>query len=141
MARPKSDISTLPENWESDILLMYTSGASDVEVKAYIHEKRGTFSNDLWDRWMDEEPLFSETIKKGRLLSESWWQKKGRQNLENPKFSYTGWYMNMKNRFNWADNVKQQIEGEIKTPQITALNKDEQNKIEELLKRFSSESD
>jgi len=105
--RPKSNVD-LPEGWYNDILSMYSEGASDVEIKAYIYEKRGSFSNDLWDRWLQEEADFSETIKKGRMLSESWWSKTGRKNLSNKDFSYTGWYMNMKNRFGWRD--KQEID-------------------------------
>ena len=100
--RPKSAVD-LPEGWYNDILEMYQEGASDVEVKAYIYSKRKTFSNDLWDRWLQEEPEFSETIKVGKMLSEAWWAKTGRKNLNNKEFSYTGWYMNMKNRFGWKD--------------------------------------
>lgn len=96
------------------ILHEYSQGASDVEIKAYIWEQRGSFSNDLWDRWLKEEYVFSETIKKGRILSEAWWNKSGRTNLKDSSFSYTGWYMQMKNRFGWADtqniNVKQKYE-------------------------------
>ena len=103
--RPKEDLSTLPKNWNKDILDMYEEGASDVEVKAYILRARGSFSNDLWDRWLKEEDEFSETIKMGRVLSECWWTKEGRTNLKVSLFSYTGWYMNMKNRFKWTDRV------------------------------------
>lgn len=101
--RPKEDISSLPEGWYNDVLSLYREGGSDVEVKAMIYEWRGSFSNDLWDRWLLEEPQFSETIKAGRLLSEAWWVREGRVNLPIKEFNYTGWYMQMKNRFGWRD--------------------------------------
>lgn len=110
--RPKADLSSLPEDWYQTVLAMYEKGASDVEVKAQIWRWRGSFSNDLWDRWMKEEPSFSETIKMGRQLSASWWTRNGRENLTNKDFNYTGWYMNMKNRFGWAD--KQEVKQEDK---------------------------
>lgn len=112
MGRPTEKFidQPFPDTWELQILELYSEGASDVEIKALIHTWRGSFSNDLWDRWMKEEPIFSETIKKGKLLCEAWWQRNGRKNLMNKDFSYTGWYMNMKNRFGWADNQKTQTE-------------------------------
>ena len=113
--RPKEGLDTLPENWQSAILALYREGASDVEVKAWIYEHRGSFSNDLWDRWLKEEHNFSETIKTGRLLEQKWWEQEGRKALRDKDFSYTGWYMNMKNRFGWADNQKVDHGGELKT--------------------------
>ena len=103
--RPKDDITTLPEGWYHTILELYRNGASDVEIKAQIADWRGSFSNDLFDRWLKEEPEFSETIKRGRLFSESWWNRNGRENLTNKEFNYTGWYMQMKNRFGWRDKT------------------------------------
>ena len=101
--RPKSSINELPSDWKDKVIELYEIGASDSEIKELIYKWRKHFSNDLWDRWLEEEKKFSETIKKGRQLSQAWWEKKGRQNLENLKFNYTGWYMNMKNRFKWKD--------------------------------------
>jgi len=103
--RPKEGLNSLPDNWYDDVLNLYKEGGSDVEVKAMIYEWRGSFSNDLWERWLKEEPEFSETIKMGKILSEAWWTKEGRTNLNKSSFSFTGWYMQMKNRFNWTDRV------------------------------------
>ena len=102
------EVFDLPEGWHEQVLSLYEDGASDVEIKALIYEMRGSFSNDLWDRWKKDEAVFSETIKAGKMLSNAWWERKGRRNLDNKEFSYTGWYMNMKNRFGWAD--KQEID-------------------------------
>ena len=106
--RPKINLDVLPIGWKKEITNMYTNGASDVEVKAYLYNSIGSFSNDLWDRWIEEEPEFSETIKKGKVMSEAWWNRNGRINLQNRDFNYTGWYMQMKNRFSWSD--KQHID-------------------------------
>ena len=110
----KKDIKDFPEDWKVQIIEMYSEGASDKEIKALIHKWRGTFSNDLWDRWLLEETTLSETIKRGRILSEAWWENKGRVSLEKPNFNSTLWYMNMRNRFGWADkqNVDHTIGGD-----------------------------
>lgn len=105
--RPKEEFH-LPDGWQVEVLNWYKEGASDVEIKALIYRQRGSFSNDLWNRWLNDEPEFSETIKVGRMLSEAWWHKTGRISLNDKEFSYTGWYMNMKNRFGWKD--KQEVE-------------------------------
>lgn len=114
--RLKEDLSSLPDNWQEEILALYAEGASDVEVKAQIWRWRGSFSDDLWYRWIREEAAFSGTIKKGQQLEKAWWQNQGRTNMKDPKFNSTLWYMNMKNRFGWAD--KQKIDTTITLPQI-----------------------
>ncbi len=54
--------------------------------------------------WMNKYPEFSESIKKGRELSEGWWERQGRINLKKKDFGSTLWFMNMRNRFGWNNN-------------------------------------
>lgn len=122
--RPKVGLDTLPKKWYEHVLKEYSEGASDEEIKAWIWKERGSFSNDLWERWMLEEPQFSETIKKGRQLSKAWWHRKGRKSLENKDFSPTLWYMNMKNRFGWMDKRPEEKEKEVYQPPIININID-----------------
>lgn len=58
---------------------------------------------DTINEWRKIHPDFSAAIKKGESFSEAVWLRKGRLELENPKFNSTLWYMNMKNRFGWSD--------------------------------------
>lgn len=136
MARPKDDLD-LPDGWKDRILTMYAEGASDVEVKAWIYQQRGSYSNDLWERWINEEPEFSETIKVGKTVSEAWWERSGRKNLNNKDFSYTGWYMNMKNRFGWKDKQEIQQSTTIKDQRIdaTKLTDDELRVLAEIQRK------
>lgn len=121
VGRPKEDLSTLPDGWYNDVLELYKVGASDVEVKALIYQWRGSFSNDLWERWMADYQEFSETIKMGKMLSHAWWEKEGRTNLKVKDFNYTGWYMNMKNRFGWMDKSQTDLSNKDGTLNILNL--------------------
>ena len=79
---------------------MMREGASQIEVMAEID-----ITEDTFYRWKRENDEFSESVGRGKLLSQAWWERMGRVNLENTKFNYRGWYMNMKNRFQWTDKT------------------------------------
>lgn len=96
--RPPKTLKSLPDNWEQIITDEMSEGASLAEINALLDVCPDTRLN-LQKKYSE----FNEAIKKGERLSELWWQRKGRSNLENKEFSYVGWYMNMKNRFGWRD--------------------------------------
>lgn len=79
-------------------------GASLTEVAAELDISRST----LYE-WKDQYIEFSDTIKRGEILSQSWWERQGRSNLTSKEFNYTGWYMNMKNRFGWRDRQPDEV--------------------------------
>lgn len=111
--RPQKTLKDLPKNWKTTVLALMSNGASQAEVKAKL-----SLSNDLFSRLIKDEIEFSETIKKGMLLREAWWEKKGRENLENKNFSPVLWYMNMKNRFGWKDKQEVEHSGKISWEEI-----------------------
>jgi len=109
--RPKIQLKDLPEGWQEKMIALASEGASDVELRGIV---LGGICHETWERLIEEESQFSETIKRCKLLCQIWWEKNGRSNLHNKEFGASLWYMNMKNRFGWADNKKVKQESTIK---------------------------
>jgi hypothetical protein len=68
---------------------------------------------DTINEWRHVHPEFSAAINKGIGLSEAWWMTAGRACLRDKNFQYVGWYMNMKNRFGWADKQETKIDAKV----------------------------
>jgi len=78
-------------------------------------------SKDTYYRWKEENKDFSDAIKRGIGLSRAWWEKEGRISLRDREFNYTGWYMNMKNRFKWADKQDVHNTGDMQLNVVTGI--------------------
>jgi hypothetical protein len=102
--RPKITLEHLPKKWDELILSNMEQGASLDE----IHTLMG-ISHETHRRLMQDHPEYFATIKRGVQLSKTWWLRVGRTQLFNKEFSYTGWYMNMKNRFGWTDKQEHDV--------------------------------
>lgn len=126
--RPKKQLSDLPDKWYDTTLALYSVGASDVEIRAEL-----SIAQSTWERMLKEEEEFSITIKKGRQLSNAWWERQGRTNLKETKFSATLWYMNMKNRFHWADKQEIQHGVDDKLARIIAKGDELSKKYEKII--------
>ena len=87
-----------PDGYEERLYDLAKQGASLVELAVELDIARETLYN-----LMERDQHFLDTIKRCKVLCEDWWEKQGRSNLQNKDFNYTGWYMNMKNRFGWKD--------------------------------------
>ncbi len=117
MARPtKYKIEMLPR-----ILKLMREGASKVEVCADLDISTETLAQ--WQKPSSDYYIkeFSDTIKRGELLSNAWWERNGRVNLYNKDFSAVLFYMNMKNRFGWRD--KQELSSDKEAPLIINITK------------------
>ena len=98
VGRPKITTRDFKPNWKEKLISMGKMGCSDVEMRCELG-----ISDDTWYRMMKEDEVFSGTVKEARGFCRAWWEAHGRKQLENKDFSPTLWYMNMKNRFGWAD--------------------------------------
>jgi hypothetical protein len=95
------------------VVELMREGASLVEVYAALDIDDDT----LYDWCNEESPRFkqefSDAVKTGRRLSHAWWERHGRQQLDNKEFNSTLWYMNMKNRHGWKDRQETEHKGEV----------------------------
>jgi hypothetical protein len=78
VGRPRKTLNDLPNNWKLRLIEMGQEGMFDMDAKVYLG-----ISNDLFDRLLDEEPEFLETISKMRQLSETWWTSISRKSFQN----------------------------------------------------------
>ncbi len=108
--RPTKFTDDMPDR----AIALMSEGASLYEVAADLG-----IHYDTLNEWRKSNPVFSEAIKAGEARSRAWWERNGRLSLKDKDFSYTGWYMNMKNRFGWAD--KQEHSGPNGGPMQTEL--------------------
>ena len=109
-----AELDDLPDGWQDKVIAIYRDGGNDVEVKAMLREVRGSMSNDLWYRWLKDEPEFAEIIELGHELAQAWWERLGRQGASgavqvNPAL----WIFTMKNRFGWTDRQHVEVKGDI----------------------------
>ena len=135
--RPLFTVKDLPKDWEERIINLSKEGASIVELAVELDICRNTFY-----ALSERDEHFMNTVKRCKEYCEAWWLKKGRTELDNKDFSYTGWYMNMKNRFNWADKkeIKEEVKQEVKTVNID-YDKLDESTLEDIIKQFKSESE
>ena len=112
--RPKITLNDLPPSWEEDMISLSKQGASELEIR--INALNG-LHHETWTRLINEEPMFSETVKICRANCQIWWEKLGRDMSAGGDGNATPWIFNMKNRFNWRD--RQDIVTEDRTPKLS----------------------
>ena len=98
----RTQVYNLTPKDEKRIMKRFEQGASRTQVKNEIRKIRGTFSNDLWYRWLKDEPEFAKLIEQGLIASQDWWETAGQTYLVTDKettFNNSAFIFQMKNRF------------------------------------------
>lgn len=104
------------KDWIGRIKAMYAEGASDAEVAASEGHTLRAFYKEI-----NDNPKFAEFIEFGRTLSQAYWEKMARKNVDNKGFNTSLWTFYMKNKFGWADKVESSNTNEVVTNDIDAL--------------------
>jgi len=89
---------TLPRNWETHCLTLARDGASEAELRAALGISRTKF-----DQLLKESQPFALVMEYCRDLSQAWWERQGRENLQTKGFQTTLWNLNMKHRYGWGE--------------------------------------
>ena len=94
------------------VVELMKDGSSLASVALELDIDRDTLL--MWQK-DPRKPEFYLAIQKGLGYSQGWWETKGHKNLENSKFNYQGWHLNIKNRFrdDWKDKQDISISNDI----------------------------
>jgi len=106
--RPKKTLGDLPDDWQDKLLEMGSEGCAVIEMRTELG-----VCEQLFNRFIKDEPEFSRTVQYAKDLSQKWWMESGRE--IGAKRINTGLYaLRMKNCYGWADKKEVKIEADIK---------------------------
>jgi hypothetical protein len=100
--KPAGYVFGRPTKYDPSFCKIAIDLMSEGRTKLSVACKLDISLNCLYE-WTERHSDFSEAIKKGEALSRDWWEDHARENLHNPEFNNTLWYMSMKNRHGYAD--------------------------------------
>ncbi len=103
----RKTLDDLPEDWQDIIFNLAKEGAGITEWGVALK-----VSKNLMYAFIEREQEFRDTIKSAEEICKSWWEKEGR-GLDDKDFNHVLWYMNMKNRHNWADKKEVKLDHSI----------------------------
>lgn len=120
--------------WAKEVYDLYAEGASDTEVAAHLKLTLRQFYQQL-----DENDKFRILVDFGRTMSQAWWERQGRKNLQNKQFNSVLWFAQMKNKFGWADKVESSSTNENLNTNIDDLKEKIQKEMLKFVKRHNPE--
>lgn len=107
---------------------LMSSGMSITEVASTIGINRDT----IYD-WSKKFPEFNQAMRNGVALSQSWWERQARLNIDKKEFNHRLWEFNMKCRFKEDWSVTQNHDVNMSVSSASTIEKAEM-RIEEAKK-------
>lgn len=87
--------------------------------------KVGASKQTIYD-WMQKNPEFLDSRRKGDALSLLWWEKEGKDGMWSGKqFNAAIWMINMKNRHGWRDRLEMKADLKIDSETVRNLSDQE----------------
>ncbi|UFK09588.1 DNA-packaging protein small subunit [Xanthomonas phage DES1] len=94
-------MSETTAGWARKVYDMYAEGAGDAEVAAELKLTLKQFYQQISDN-----DKFATLIEFGRTMSQAWWERNARKNINNKQFNTSLWSFYMKNKHGWADKIE-----------------------------------
>jgi len=114
MGRPKIQLSDLPEGWKEKMLEHAREGATDIELRVDVLD---CISHKTWERLINEEDDFLETVETCRELSEAYMTKLGKNGITSEgQFRANVYQFMMQNKYRWTE--RREITGDSKKPVV-----------------------
>lgn len=102
VGRPRTTVDDLPENWQEIMRECGQDGGSAVEVRCLLG-----IGESAWETLLQDSEEFQRTEKERQALCEVWWHRAGRKMVTGSPGNSAVWIFNMKNRFGWRDQPKE----------------------------------
>lgn len=104
VGRPRTTIDKLPDDWKEKLFAAANEGASKLEMMLAVG-----VGDSAWETLQQDNEEFRLAVQRAKLLSQVWWEKKGRDLTENG--SAVTWKFNMQNRFGWSEKNDTTLSG------------------------------
>jgi len=116
--RLKITLDDLPDKWQVKMMELSAQGYGDIHLR---NKCLGHICHETWQRLIDEDPIFSETVRKCRELCQIWWEEIGMKMSDGTqeKGNSSVWALNMNNRFGWRGKQEVAHSGEIDNPSLS----------------------
>jgi site-specific recombinase XerD len=125
---------SLPQNWTTHMIDLFSEGRSDIEVIKALGITRKQFNS-----YYDRSQAFRDLVDWGRDLAEAWWVEQSRTNLGDKNFNTTLYKARMQKFYDWSDKVDTQNKNVNTEVDLKKLQQELADRLPEMMKLIPTE--